>query len=75
MDESPSLEVFKSHVNVALRDMVQWWTWLGLWLDSMTLKVFSNLEDSVIVLFCEKSDTWATCVGIGQTLCALPNKS
>ncbi|KAK4812874.1 hypothetical protein QYF61_024230 [Mycteria americana] len=25
--ESPSLEVFKRHVGVGLRDMVQWWTW------------------------------------------------
>ena len=25
--ESPSLEVFKRHIDVVLRDMVQWWTW------------------------------------------------
>ena len=25
--ESPSLEVFKRRVDVALRDMVSWWTW------------------------------------------------
>jgi len=25
--ESPSLEVFKTRANVALRNMVQWWTW------------------------------------------------
>ena len=25
--ESPSLEVFKRHVDVALRDMSYWWTW------------------------------------------------
>jgi len=25
--ESPSLEVFKRRVDVALRDMVYWWTW------------------------------------------------
>jgi len=26
MVESPSLEVFKRHVDMALRNMVQWWT-------------------------------------------------
>jgi len=25
--ESPCLEVFKRHVDVALRDVVWWWTW------------------------------------------------
>ena len=25
--ESPSLEIFKRHVDVALRDMSYWWTW------------------------------------------------
>jgi len=25
--DSPSLEVFRRHVNVMLRDVVQWWTW------------------------------------------------
>jgi len=25
--ESSSLEVFKKHADVALRDMVLWWTW------------------------------------------------
>ncbi|GAB0204122.1 hypothetical protein GRJ2_002877800 [Grus japonensis] len=25
--ESPSLEVFKRHIDVVLRDMVSWWTW------------------------------------------------
>jgi len=36
--ESPSLGVFKRYVDVALRDMVLWWTWqcyinvgLGAW--------------------------------------------
>ena len=27
MPEAPSLAVFTKHVDVALRDMVQWWTW------------------------------------------------
>ncbi|KAK4823521.1 hypothetical protein QYF61_003030 [Mycteria americana] len=27
VDESPSLEVFKRHVDVAVRDVVRWWTW------------------------------------------------
>jgi len=26
--ESPSLKVFKRRVDVVLRDMVKWWTWL-----------------------------------------------
>ena len=25
--ESPSLEIFKRHVDVVLKDTVQWWTW------------------------------------------------
>jgi len=31
--ESPSLEVFKKHVDVALQDMVQqaWWCWVDSW--------------------------------------------
>ena len=33
--ESPSLEVFKRCVDVALRDMVQGWTWQG-WVKSWT---------------------------------------
>ncbi|KAK4830571.1 hypothetical protein QYF61_011749 [Mycteria americana] len=42
--ESPSLEVFKGRLDEVLRDMVL--AVLGLWLDSMILKVFSNLYDS-----------------------------
>ncbi|KAK4828715.1 hypothetical protein QYF61_000553 [Mycteria americana] len=25
--ESPSLEVFKRHIDVVLRDLLYWWTW------------------------------------------------
>jgi len=45
--ESPSLEVFKGCVDVALRDLVDLVV-LGLWLDVMILKVFPNLNNSVI---------------------------
>ena len=35
--ESPSLEVFKNHVNVVLRDVVQWgkWWWWMVGLDGL----------------------------------------
>jgi len=44
--ESPSLEVFKRHVEVALRDTVQCWT---SQLDLMILRVFSNINGSMIL--------------------------
>ena len=44
--ESPSLEVFKSRGDVALRDVV---SGDGLDTDTMVLVVFSNLNDSVIL--------------------------
>ena len=44
---SPSLEVFKSHRDVALRDVVRGVVGVGLGLDYMTLEVFSNLNDSM----------------------------
>ncbi|KAK4820005.1 hypothetical protein QYF61_017384 [Mycteria americana] len=47
--ESPSLEVFKGRLDEVLRDMVVVLAVLGLRLDSMILKVFSNLYDSVIL--------------------------
>jgi len=48
--ESASLEICKRHVDVALMDMVVVnLAVLGLWLDSMILKVFSNLNDSMIL--------------------------
>lgn len=40
--ESPSLELFKNHEDVALRDVVE----MGWWLDLIILEVFSNRHDS-----------------------------
>lgn len=48
-DESPSLEVFKSHTGVAVRDMVYWWT--------VILEGFSNWNDSVILWYCLLQNT------------------
>lgn len=45
--ELPSLEVFKRHVDMALRDTVQLVMLLG-WLDLMFL-VFSNLNYSMVL--------------------------
>ena len=50
--ESPSLDVFNNHLDVALRDMI--WrrvvrVMVRLWLDLMILKVFSNLSNSMIL--------------------------
>ena len=48
--ESPTLEVFKEHLDIVLRDMVQWELFvLGGLLDWMILEVFSNLGDSMIL--------------------------
>jgi len=49
--ESPSLEVFQSRVDVALRAMGSGHGVMGCWLDWVILEVFSNLNDSV-VLWC-----------------------
>ena len=49
--ESPSLEVFKSHVNVALSDIGSGHGGMGCWLDLVVLKIFSNLNDSMIYHF------------------------
>ena len=46
--ESPSLEVFQSRVDVALRAMGSGHGVMGCWLDQMVLGVFSNLNHSVI---------------------------
>jgi len=45
----PSLEVFKNHGDVALRDMVSGHGGGGLRLDWMILQVFSNLKNSIIL--------------------------
>ena len=45
--ESPSLEVFQSHVDVALRDVGSGHGVMGCWLDSVVSEVFSNLNDSL----------------------------
>ena len=47
---SPSLEVFKKHLDVVLRDVV-WWEILtvGGRLDWMILEVFSILSDSMVL--------------------------
>ena len=41
--ESPSLEVFKKHLDVVLRDMVSWGDTGGKWI----LEVFSNLHSMI----------------------------
>ena len=46
--DSPSLEMFKSHGDVALRDKVSGHDGSGLGLELMILEVFSNLSDSMI---------------------------
>ena len=49
MVKSPSLEVFKKHSDVVLRDMVQWEIlMIGDRLDWMILEVFCNLGDSMV---------------------------
>ena len=45
---SPSLEVFGSLVDVALRDVVSELVGVGWGLNQMVLGVFSNLNDSVL---------------------------
>ena len=51
MVESPSLEVFKKHLDIVMRDMVYWEILvIGRQLDWMILEVFSNLGDSMILL-------------------------
>ena len=48
--ESLTLEVFRNHGDVALRDMVSGHGGDGMGLDLGVLEVFSNLNDSVILL-------------------------
>ena len=48
--ESLSLEVFKKHVDVVLRNMTQWAVWVvSGQLDYIILEVFSSLSDSMIL--------------------------
>jgi len=48
--ESPTLEVLKKHLDVAVRDMVQWeMVLVGGWLDCMILEVFSKRGDPMIL--------------------------
>ena len=50
MVESLSLEAFNKHLDIVLRNMVQWGILVkGGWLDWMILEVFSNLDDSMIL--------------------------
>ena len=52
--ESPTLEVFREHLDIVLRNMVYMVEGeplvMGEWLDWMILWVFSNLSDSMIIL-------------------------
>ena len=52
--QSPSLEVFKSHVGAALRDVVSGHGGGGLRLDWMILGGFSNLNDSELSQWSEQ---------------------
>ena len=47
--DSPSLEVFKKHLDVLLRDMVGGVMGMGWQLDQVILEVFSSLNNSVIL--------------------------
>jgi len=46
--QSPHLEAFQNHVDVALRDVVGGHGEMGCCLDVSILEVFSNLNDSVV---------------------------
>jgi len=48
--ESPSLEVLKSRVDVAVRDVGSGWGGGGLMVGWVILEVFSSLHDSIILL-------------------------
>ena len=48
--ESPSLDVFKNHLDVVLRDTIQWRAVrVRSQLDLMIFKVFSKLSNSMIL--------------------------
>ena len=48
--ESLSLEVFRSCVDVALRDVVSEHGVMGWWLNEVILVIFSNLSDSRVIV-------------------------
>jgi len=67
MVESLSLEVFKNWLDVALRDVVSGHGGDGVEMDLVILVVFSNLNDSLILRFCEKSQLKAVkSLGAGE---------
>lgn len=52
--ESPSLELFKNHEDVALRDVVE----MGWWLDLIILEVFSDPNGSMTLLCHQPFTCW-----------------
>ena len=70
MVESPSLEVFKKHLDIVMRDMVYWEILvIGRQLDWMILEVFSNLGDSMILIL-RASASWLHHVGCLDVDCS-----
>jgi len=46
----PSMEVFKNHGDVAVRDGFSGHSGMDQWFDMMILEVFSNLDDSLSLM-------------------------
>ena len=69
MAESLSLEVFKNHGDVALRDVVSGHGGDGLGLDWMILEVFSNVNDFIILCFTHKLLEYLTALSSCFTFC------
>ena len=55
--QSPSLEVFKNRVDVALKDVVVGHGEVGCKLDLVILEVFSNHNGSMILLYDQQKDS------------------